>query len=235
MPWFKTFLLASLATAAPPYVQKSNVKCPITLDGRIPQNFTLKTFDTTVSPYNPGYTKGENLSWSEILLFPRVPPSRFDFDGASSSYRPIEVTINDSSIFRPGGGDLQVGFRRAGLLLGNGNDASNVGVAVYHWSNLQNRRKDWNMNLTHEYMNVWHEGNDYSHNQFSINAGVMLSQDSEFFRSLVGEEGYAWERCEGRDVKDEKLILILNRSLRRQRHQDRRFYKSSKNSLENLG
>lgn len=33
------------------------------------------------------------------------------------------------------------------------------------------------MNLTHEYMNVWHERNDYAGNQFSINTGIMLEQD----------------------------------------------------------
>jgi hypothetical protein len=33
------------------------------------------------------------------------------------------------------------------------------------------------MNLSHEYMNVWHEANDYLSNQFSINAGIMLEQD----------------------------------------------------------
>lgn len=33
------------------------------------------------------------------------------------------------------------------------------------------------MNLTHEYMNAWHETNDYSADQFSINTGIMLEQD----------------------------------------------------------
>ena len=33
------------------------------------------------------------------------------------------------------------------------------------------------MNLTHEYMNAWHEKNDYSGNQFSFNTGIMLEQD----------------------------------------------------------
>jgi len=33
------------------------------------------------------------------------------------------------------------------------------------------------MNLTHEYLNVWHETNDFSADQFSFNTGVMLEQD----------------------------------------------------------
>lgn len=33
-------------------------KCPLTFDGRIPQNFTRATFDTSKSPFNPKYVRG---------------------------------------------------------------------------------------------------------------------------------------------------------------------------------
>ncbi|CZR58415.1 uncharacterized protein PAC_08307 [Phialocephala subalpina] len=92
----------------------------------------------------PKYTKGQNLSWSEILLLPDVDASRFDF----ASSKAVELTINDSSIFLPGGGKPQIGFRRAGLVMGNGSDASNVGVRTFHWSVQQEPQK--RMNLTHE-------------------------------------------------------------------------------------
>lgn len=59
--------------------------------------------------------------------------------------------------------------------MGNGSDASNEGVVTFHWSSKQDLKAK--MNLTHEYMNVWHETNDYSANQFSINTGIMLEQD----------------------------------------------------------
>ena len=42
---------------------------------------------------------------------------------------------------------------------------------------MQPEDKKRRMNLTHEYMNVWHETNDYSSNHFSLNAGVILEQD----------------------------------------------------------
>jgi len=42
---------------------------------------------------------------------------------------------------------------------------------------MQPEDKKRRMNLTHEYMNVWHETNDYSSNHFSLNAGVVLEQD----------------------------------------------------------
>ncbi|KAE8443443.1 hypothetical protein EG329_001840 [Mollisiaceae sp. DMI_Dod_QoI] len=169
---FKTALLAvwvAFVTAFP--TASSPIKCPTTLWGGVPENFSLSAFDTNASPFSPKYTKGQNLTWSSILRLPDVDPSRFDLP----SDKAIEVTINDSSIFLPGGGKPQIGFRRAGLLMGNGSDVSNVGVQTFHWSVRQDR--EMRMNLTHEYMNVWHEANDYQSNQFSINAGIMLVQD----------------------------------------------------------
>lgn len=161
--------LASVTNAIPSAAPA--IKCPIEIDGRVPLATTLKTFNTPASPFNPDYTKGQNLSWSQILKFPSVEPSKFDLPNDKA----VEVTISDASIFVPGGGQQQVGFRRAGLLLGNGSDATNEGVATFHWSVKQDL--DRRMNLTHEYMNVWHEANDYASNQFSLNTGVMLEQD----------------------------------------------------------
>jgi hypothetical protein len=162
--------LAALSAASP--LTPAPRKCPVVIEGRVPLGTPLKTFDTDASLFNPNYTKGENVSWSQIIKFPLTLPSRFDVPRAKT----IEVTIDDRSIFRPGGGDPQLGFRRAGLLLGNGSDASNIGVKTFHWSSKQDKRRP--LNLTHEYMMVWHEANDYASNQFSINAGVMLSQDN---------------------------------------------------------
>jgi hypothetical protein len=115
-----------LGSAAP--TSKSDIKCPITIDGRIPQNFALSTFDTTSSPFNPNYVLGQNLTWSKILNFPHVSPSKFDIRAKDKA---VEVTISDRSLFVPGGGNAQVGFRRAGLLLGNGSDATVVGVKTF--------------------------------------------------------------------------------------------------------
>ena len=177
------FLAAAAAplAAALPSTPSASVKCPLIFDGRIPAAFTLKNLDTNASPFNPNYTKGQNLSWSQIAHYPSLRPSRFDFVDARNTTKPIEVTITDQSLFVPGGGSAQVGFRRAGFLLGNGTDASNEGVATFHWSTRQPQpsfsQGFTGLNLTHEYMNAWHERNDYSGNQFSINTGIMLSQD----------------------------------------------------------
>ncbi|KAH8596674.1 hypothetical protein B0O99DRAFT_619640 [Bisporella sp. PMI_857] len=182
----------------------SITKCPITLDGRIPRATQLQAFDTSASPFNPNYTKGQNLTWSEILLFPKAQPSRFDHPG----YKPLEVTVSDESIFAPGGGSPQIGFRRAGLLMGNGSDESNIGVKTFHWSVKQDLGRK--MNLTHEYMNVWHEANDYASNQFSLNIGVMLEQDQpkDSNVSTIGLDAKLWKALDRRNniVWTRKLV-----------------------------
>ncbi|CAG8983624.1 hypothetical protein HYALB_00004646 [Hymenoscyphus albidus] len=160
----------SLALAVPK--SPLSPKCPIILDGRIPKDTPVSTFDTDASPFDPKYTKGQNLTWSQIIKYPRVAPSKFDDE---VNARPIEVTINDQSLFASGGTNVQYGFRRAGLLLGNGSDASNTGIRTFHWSIRQDPSRK--LNLTHEYMLVWHEANDFASNQWSLNAGILLEQD----------------------------------------------------------
>ncbi|RDL33986.1 Uncharacterized protein BP5553_08354 [Venustampulla echinocandica] len=200
MAIFRTKCLALLAvftglSIATPS-SHSAIKCPITIDGRIPRNTPLSTFDTAASPFDANYTKGQNLTWSQILKYPDVDPSKFD---GSSHNKALEVTINDFSIFVSGGTDVQHGFRRAGLLMGNGSDASNEGVKTFHWS----MRQDWHarMNLTHEYMNVWHEANDYASNQFSLNVGIMLEQDKpkDGNVSTIGLDKRQWKVLDRRN------------------------------------
>lgn len=144
--------------------------CPIVLDGRVPFTATLTTFDTPASPFSVDNVKG-NLRWSEILKLPKIEPSRFDLPGG----QPVEVVINDKSIFSPGG-TPQSGFRRAGLIptANNGSDASTVGVKTFHWSVRQTGKT---LNLTHEYLNVWHERNDYNGNQFNFQIGSLIGRE----------------------------------------------------------
>lgn len=161
--------LAGLATAAPATASKqASVSCPLLHDGRVPSSFALKSFDTTNNIFNPDYVKGNNLNWSQILSFPTGSSSRFD----GTTYKPLEVTINNASIFQ-----TQYGFRRAGLLFANdtGNTSSDYGVVTLHWSVKQDTQRP--LNLTHEYLNVWHETNDFSADQFQFNTGTKISSN----------------------------------------------------------
>jgi hypothetical protein len=170
------FASSALASALPHPNVSTPIHCPIIFDGRIPLNTTLPNFDTSLSPYSPQYVKGANLTWSSILLLPNLTtPSRFD----TSAHRPLEVTISDASLFRTSQG-LQLGFRRAGLLLkddvnAEGGDKADAGAVTFHWSVRQDAQRG--MNLSHEYMNVWHERADYNGNQFTFVGGVVLPVD----------------------------------------------------------
>lgn len=142
------------------------VSCPVVLDGRIPASSALTDFDTDNGIFNPDYVKGNNLSWSDILLFPEVANSRFD----NSSYKSLEVAINDESIFQQ-----QTGFRRAGLQFAtdaNENSTGYMGVKTLHWSVKQDSARA--LNLSHEYLNVWHEQADYAANQIMFQTGKMI-------------------------------------------------------------
>ncbi|KAJ3041254.1 hypothetical protein HDV00_009647 [Rhizophlyctis rosea] len=179
-----TFLLVSTSAALPggystpskpgPKPPKSLIKCPIILDGRIAPDATLHYFDIDNPQFNKDYTKGANLTWSQILKLPKEEPSRFD---AAGKFRSVEVTISDESIFLAGT-QPQLGFRRAELLMGNGTDASNVGIKTFHWSVKQDPHR--RLNLTHEYLNVWHETNAFDADQFMFNTGRMIDYPTQY-------------------------------------------------------
>jgi hypothetical protein len=165
-----TLLAAPLALAAPHLSHRAptdNVKCPIVLDGRVPTNVskTPTIFDTSNALFNPDYVKGNNLTWSQILKFPATEPSRFD----GPAYAAVEVTISDQSIFQK-----QNGFRRAGLQFAKDSpqDPSDEGVKTLHFSVKQDPTRP--LNLTHEYLNVWHEAADYSNNQIQFQVGTLI-------------------------------------------------------------
>lgn len=154
------------------------INCPIIFDGRVPANASLLDFDNdSSSRFSTKYVKGENLTWSSIIQWPLPShPSRFDIPGL---HKPFQVTVNDHSLFRSGAG-LQIGFRRAGLLLkddanAEGADQADKGIVTFHWSVMQDETKG--LNLTHEYMNVWHERADYAGNQWTFSMGLLLPVD----------------------------------------------------------
>lgn len=159
---------SSVVSATTNSTSGSAVQCPVVLDGRVPAANTLTTFDTDNGIFNPDYVKGNNLSWSDILLYPSVSNSRFD----DASYKSLEVTINNASIFQS-----QYGFRRAGLQFANDtneNSTGYVGVKTLHWSVKQDSQRA--LNLSHEYLNVWHEAADYSADQIMFQTGKMIDQ-----------------------------------------------------------
>lgn len=144
-PVVLTGLLATLASAHPAALS-ANIKCPVVLSGLVPTSTQLTDFDSyaTSTIFNPDYVRASSVPWSQSLLFPNVTNSRFD----NSSYKPLEVTISQKSIFQ-----TQNGFRRAGLqIMGdtNENGPGTTGVRTLHWSVKQDPARK--LNLTHEYL-----------------------------------------------------------------------------------
>jgi hypothetical protein len=84
------------------------------MDGHVPTNFTLQMFDTTASLFSPKYSKGQNITWSQIIKLPDVNASNFDIPGD----KVIEVTINDKSIFIAGGRNSNLDFDELGCSWG---------------------------------------------------------------------------------------------------------------------
>lgn len=146
-------LASSVASATPLGNQlfaKAANSCAIVFDGRVPADAALTDFDTENgggwNPFNPGFVKGNNISWSEILLLPKTKrQSRFDTEAGTV---PLEVTISDESIFMQ-----QKGFRRAGLQFAkddNQKSPASEGVKTLHFSLLQDESRP--LNLSHEYL-----------------------------------------------------------------------------------
>lgn len=86
----------------------------------------------------------------------------------------IAVSVDNSSVFAPGGGNQQYGFRRTELIAQkNGshtalNAEMEVGVTSFHFSIKLDPRKP--LNYSHEYQVVFIEPNDGSH-VFGIQLG----------------------------------------------------------------
>ncbi|KAJ4385560.1 hypothetical protein N0V93_009989 [Gnomoniopsis smithogilvyi] len=152
----------------------------IQFDGRVPAGTQVAAFDATNGFFNPSNVFGANLSFSKVLQLPSVSPSLFDVGTV-----PLEVTINDQSIFAPSADNVQIGFRRAELIpaSNNGTDPSTTGVKTLHFSLMKDAQRP--LNLSHEYQMVFLESNDFSTNQVVLKTGTILDQPASDPDSLT--------------------------------------------------
>ncbi|KAI0964881.1 hypothetical protein F4678DRAFT_365969 [Xylaria arbuscula] len=181
---------AALSSALPSPPEKRGtgaIKCPVVLTGFVKSALTPTDFDSyATSPFNPDYVRGSQL-FSQILQFPNVTSSRFD----NATTKALEVTINDESIFQ-----TQNGFRRVGLQIQgdtNTGGPGTTGIRTLHFSVKQDPQRK--LNLTHEYLNVWHESSDYSANQFNFEAGTIIGSsggDENTFKVLNRQNTKVW-------------------------------------------
>ena len=166
---FSSFLL----TTASPLPSLGRRAAAVLADGRVPINFSQADFDVAgTSPFSPDFTRAEDQPFSQIVQLPNDPPSLFD--GTTS--RALEVTINDKSIFAPGG-KPQNGFRRAELMLASndGKDATVQGITTMHFSIKDDPAKPLDFN--HEYQPVFIETSDFSSHVWTLKTGVPFGTD----------------------------------------------------------
>jgi len=147
--------------------------CPIVSDGRVPPIIDIAAFDRHETPFEG--RRPRDVSWSAILDFPRVVPSLFDADYGGKA---IEIGKNELSDLSPGDMGAQKGLRWSSLYFAenaDGNDTSTRGVKTFHWSVRQGRP----LNLSHEYLNVFHERKDGHGYQFALTLGTLVGREKQ--------------------------------------------------------
>lgn len=89
----------------------------------------------------------------------------------------ISIAIDNSSVFVPGGGASQLGFRRTELIAQTDNNHTaldalmEVGVSIFHFSIMMDKQKP--LNFSHEYQIVFIEPNDGTH-VFGVTLGELV-------------------------------------------------------------
>ncbi|KAI5810259.1 hypothetical protein DFH27DRAFT_181849 [Peziza echinospora] len=154
-------------------------------DGRVPLDFTLAELDSySTSLFGAEYVLGAGQKWSEVVVFPSVTPSLFD----GTKYKPLEVTINDKSIFAPGG-NPQNGFRRSELMpiSNNGTDVTVQGTTTFHFSIKPDTARA--LNSSHQYELAFIETNDYSSHVWTLKTGTPFNQASGAISKTLRLEG----------------------------------------------
>lgn len=156
----------AIATAA----ASATSKCPMVFDGRVPANFTLEQFDVKNNIFDPSFVVGANQTFSSVLRFVNRGHLRSLYDRAGVT-KPVEVTINDKSIFAPSASNVQVGFRRTELMIASnsGKDDSTTGIKTLHFSIAKDPSRP--LNLDYEYQLSWLEDSSFSMNQFVLKTG----------------------------------------------------------------
>ncbi|KAI0027892.1 hypothetical protein K488DRAFT_20409, partial [Vararia minispora EC-137] len=149
---------------------------PILFDGRLPRGYTLRDLDASIGPYLSVVKGAQNASHAPYSLTPTqyttlspLPPT--PLWPAVSPDIPIALTIDNTSIFTPGGSAPQLGFRRTDLIAqpsapGANRTAFNdgmldAGLTAFHFSVRADEANP--LNFTHEYQAVWIEPDDGSH------------------------------------------------------------------------
>jgi len=172
------------------------IATPVIYDGRAPLSLTDASLDTSTGPYLTvvkGSTK--NASHYSSLLGDSVPPTPLWNEYSSPIEQTISVTIDNSSVFVPGGAAPQFGFRRTEFIAqANGSSTAldsimEAGTTVFHVSIQVDETRP--LNLDHEYQIVFIEPDDGTHvfeiqigSPFTNPTGSLPAQNAHSFKVL---------------------------------------------------
>ncbi|KAH9932748.1 uncharacterized protein BXZ73DRAFT_46636 [Epithele typhae] len=151
-------LVASLALSA--------AATGVIWDGRAPLNLTAADLDSSTGPFLTVVKGSEAASHYSQLLGDTLAPTAL-WNPYGPSEQALAVSIDNSSIFVPGSGGPQNGFRRTDIIaaVDGQHDAlltqMETGVTVFHFSVMQDAARP--LNYSHEYQIVFIEPNDGTH------------------------------------------------------------------------
>ncbi|KAF2713009.1 glycoside hydrolase family 131 protein [Pleomassaria siparia CBS 279.74] len=160
-------------------VKSKQANATVVWDGRLSKTATAADFDGTAGPFKPDFTKGQNVSFSDLVFLPG-DVSLFDTAVAAQA---LTVTVNDNSIFAPGGTNLpQTAIRRTELMPTNSTSATS-GVKTLHFSMKVDSTRP--LNVSHEYLLVFLETATFDANQFRVKTGTQIGSDGATKNDLL--------------------------------------------------
>ncbi|KAG1883919.1 hypothetical protein F4604DRAFT_1575153 [Suillus subluteus] len=186
-------MLPSIVLAFTAFVSLTSAT-PLIYDGRAPFNYTIEDLDNSLDPYLSVVKGTMNASYYTRLLGHALNATPLWSSNLQSPIeQPMTISIDNTSIFVPGGSTPQNGFRRTELIAqkyGNHtalNAIADVGTTVFHVSILEELEKP--LNMSHEYQIVWIEPNDGTHvfeiqlgSPFTIPTGTVPVSDARFLK-----------------------------------------------------
>ncbi|EMD39595.1 hypothetical protein CERSUDRAFT_111905 [Gelatoporia subvermispora B] len=172
------------------------VATPLIWDGRAPFNLTSSNLENSIGPYLTVVKGSENATHYSSLLGHSELPTPLWNDGLldlSPSEQVVSITIDNSSVFVPGSGGPQFGFRRTEFIAAVNGDHDDLnpimenGTTVFHFSIKLDEKRP--LNYTHEYQIVFIEPNDGTHvfevqlgSPFTDPTGSLPASDAHWFK-----------------------------------------------------
>ncbi|OCH89931.1 hypothetical protein OBBRIDRAFT_812977 [Obba rivulosa] len=169
---------------------------PLIWDGRAPFNLTDADLDSSTGPFLTVVKGSGNAThYSSLLGHSELPTPLWNDDllDLLPSEQVISITIDNSSIFVPGSGGPQFGFRRTEFIAAVNGDHDDLnplienGTTVFHFSIKLDERRP--LNYTHEYQIVFIEPNDGTHvfevqlgSPFTDPTGPIPTPDAHWFK-----------------------------------------------------